>query len=115
VKASHAPATIDLEALAARVAPLVAALLLARLTGDVWPKTSKYADAPRGAGRRWPKIAKTIGSLPYPGARHHVVSREQWEAYLAATSPTAPTSDVAPWTPGRDLGALGLRAARGKP
>jgi hypothetical protein len=114
VKPRHVPATIDLDALAAKVAPLVASLLLARLTGDVWPKTSKRADAPRGAGRRWPKIAKTIGCLPYPGARHHVVSREQWESYLAATNPTA-AGDVEPWTPGKDLGALGLRATRGKP
>ena len=108
MKLRHAPATIDLDALAVKLAPLVASLLVARLTGDVWPRPSARRDAPPGVSpRRWSKPAREIGRR-LPGARYYTVEREAWDRYLGS-----PPRDPAEWSPASDLARQGLRAVRG--
>lgn len=103
--------TFDYAALAREVAPLVASLLVARLTGEVWPRTSARGDAPPGVSpRRWSKLAATIGRKA-PGSRLYTVERSDWDRHVG--SPAAAANDApAPWSPATDLPANGLRATR---
>ncbi len=110
MKPARPAATIDYSALAREVAPLVASLLAARLTGDQWPRTSRRADAPAGVpGRQWSKLAARIGRK-LPGQRFHIVERADWDRYLAAEAPEPPAPRA--WSPGDELPALKLRAVR---
>jgi hypothetical protein len=105
--------TIDYTELARQVAPLVASLLVARLTGEVWPRTSARRDAPPGVSpRRWSKLAATIGRRA-PGARFYTVEREDWDRYVGAAAPAANDAPTAAtWSPAADLARQRLRATR---
>jgi hypothetical protein len=124
VRRASVPAKVDEAALEARVTARVLAYLVAALGGavEVWPKTSARKDAPRGVSpRRWSKLAAEIGRKPHEGSRFYLVTRADWEVYLARLAPdaevipprlTVTTAKDASWSPTAALLASGLRATR---
>ena len=111
--------TIDLDDLAARVAPLVVAILTRALTtGTAAPYSTRKGAGPAGIGdRTWKRIARTI-----PGAQHVgrwiIVPRHVYDAWAArdvAPAPAANDAIAEPWSPARALASVGLRASGGRP
>ena len=110
------PVDVDLDALAERLAPLVAARLAqAMVTRTSAPYSTRRGCGPAGLkDRTWKKIAPMI-----PGAQHSgrwvIVQREAYEKWASrdARPSTASAATGEPWSPAAALASVGLRAPRG--
>jgi hypothetical protein len=86
--------------------------ILARaLNGEPDHYSSRACCGPPGVPEtRWKLIAREIGRLPYPGARWHIVTRAQYEMWLAGQTAPSTANDVPEWTIEDSI--LGYRATR---
>ena len=108
------PSPIDLDVLAAKVAPMVVAILAGALGGTQAPfSTRKGGEVPaeyQGRRKAWLATAPGI-----PGAvrlgRWWSIPRAAYVAWLGSQAPTpAPSAPSKPWHPADELPALRLVA-----
>jgi hypothetical protein len=109
----------ELSQLADLLAPRVAALLAARLTGANEPivySTRKGEGPPGYAHRAWQKVAPTIPGAARRG-RWWIVAAGALAAWEAGQSPPSVSVSLPPqaqaWSPEGALASIGLRRAKG--
>jgi hypothetical protein len=110
--------TVDLERLAAKLAPRVAELVLARLAlalggASAAPYSTRRGHGPEGLShKRWLAVAPSIpGAVRLPGARWWQVSRECYARWVEQGCPSATraAANDSTWSPAAEYARTGGR------